>query len=193
MKRECGDCTLCCKLLPVVSLDKKANEKCQFQKFHKGCSVYRTRKMPMECGMWSCKWILGQDTDDMPRPDRCHYVIDHMLDTIVIQDHDSGTSVPLEVVVIWCDPKYPKAYREPHLFKYLERRAKENKAAMVRFNSYDSIIIFPPLLNTSGEWCEVESQSSERDKVTEAIENAVRQSYQQANPPSTIFKLPTTR
>jgi hypothetical protein len=114
-----------------------------------------------------------------------------MPDNIVIQDHESGTSHTLEVVVIWCDPKFPKAYRDPPLFRYLERRSHENKAAMIRFNSYDSIIIFPPRLNTSGDWAEVETTASPKDDVTAAIEQALREQYGRNNP--TTFQLPTAR
>jgi hypothetical protein len=28
MKRQCGECQLCCKLLPVPPLNKKAGERC---------------------------------------------------------------------------------------------------------------------------------------------------------------------
>jgi hypothetical protein len=36
MTRQCGDCQLCCKLLPVPPLQKAAGVACRFQKFHKG-------------------------------------------------------------------------------------------------------------------------------------------------------------
>ena len=39
--RQCGDCQLCCKLLPVKSLAKLAGDRCSHQKHHKGCDVYK--------------------------------------------------------------------------------------------------------------------------------------------------------
>jgi hypothetical protein len=57
MRRECGDCQLCCRLLQVPPLGKKAGQRCQYQKFGKGCAVYHTAKMPPECRLWNCRWI----------------------------------------------------------------------------------------------------------------------------------------
>ena len=38
--RQCGECTLCCKLLPVPPLNKLAGQKCKHQRFpHHGCAV----------------------------------------------------------------------------------------------------------------------------------------------------------
>ena len=39
-KQTCGGCTFCCKLLPVDSLGKHANTRCQHQHVGKGCAVY---------------------------------------------------------------------------------------------------------------------------------------------------------
>ena len=74
--RRCGECTLCCKLLPVVELKKKANTPCQFQRSGKGCTVHGTRKQPTSCAIWSCRWLMNEDADELARPDRSHYVID---------------------------------------------------------------------------------------------------------------------
>ena len=180
MKRECGECQLCCKLLPVVSLNKVANQKCEFQKFHKGCTVYRTKKMPIECHVWSCRWITSQLPDNMARPDRVHFVVDTMPDNIVIQDHEADTSHAMECIVVWCDPKHPLAYRNPDLYNWI---AEKNKVLMVRMNSRDSIIVFPPALNSTHEWAEVTTEASERDVVTKAVEDAIREGYEQRNGP----------
>ena len=76
MTRQCGDCQLCCKLLPVPPLEKKAGQRCQHQKFGKGCTVYHSRAgMPMECSIWNCRWLVNDDADELSRPDRVHYVI----------------------------------------------------------------------------------------------------------------------
>jgi hypothetical protein len=36
MDRQCGDCQLCCKLLPVRTLGKAAGQRCKHQRHHKG-------------------------------------------------------------------------------------------------------------------------------------------------------------
>jgi hypothetical protein len=180
MTRECGDCQLCCRLLPVVSLDKIANQKCEFQKFHKGCTVYNTKRMPIECRVWQCRWIVSQLPDNIARPDRVHYVVDVMPDNIVIQDHEAGKSHIMECIVVWCDPKHPLAYRNPELYDWV---AAQNKVLMVRMNSRDSIIVFPPALNSTHEWAEVTTEAHERDVVTKAVEDAIKQNYDRVNKP----------
>jgi len=46
LMRQCGGCTLCCKLLPVPPLEKLAGQRCQHQRHGKGCAVYETSAMP---------------------------------------------------------------------------------------------------------------------------------------------------
>src|SRR5580765_5282061 len=100
--RACGDCQLCCKLLPMPELDKPANTRCQHQKFKTGCAIYTRR--PRGCMYWSCRWLLGVDTADVPRPDRAHYVIDPTPDFIRMIDNTTGElQANIEVVQVWID------------------------------------------------------------------------------------------
>jgi hypothetical protein len=121
MKRQCGDC---CKLLPVPPLQKAAGVACRFQKFHKGCAVYHKPEMPPECSIWNCRWLVTDDTDELSRPDRAHYVIDVMPDFITINQED-GEPQNIQVAQIWVDPKYPDAHRDPTLRRWMFRRAQE--------------------------------------------------------------------
>jgi hypothetical protein len=89
--------------------------------------------------LWSCRWLVNDDTADMRRPDRAGYVIDMMPDFITIQDNETGALTKVEVVQIWVDPRRPDAHRDPALRAYLERRAAEGKAALVRFDSKEAI------------------------------------------------------
>jgi hypothetical protein len=145
-------------LIPVPPLEKKAGQRCQHQKFGKGCAVYQTRRMPRECMAWSCRWVVSHDTDDMPRPDRCHYVIDIMPDFITLQDNESGRKHNVQVVQIWCDPKYPNAHRDPALRRYLERRSQEGIIGLVRFDSSLAMTLIPPLMAGDGRWHECAAQ-----------------------------------
>lgn len=106
--RKCGDCQLCCKLLPVPPLKKGAGVVCQFQKFRKGCAVHHTARMPFECGVWNCRWLVNDDAAELSRPDRAHYVINLMPDFITITNGD-GSKQNIQVDQIWVDPKYPDA------------------------------------------------------------------------------------
>jgi hypothetical protein len=79
-KRECGACTLCCRLLPVPEHGKPADQKCPHQ-FSKGCRIYADR--PQSCAYWNCRWLTGDDTGQ--RPDRAGYVVDR-------RDQDPGAA-----------------------------------------------------------------------------------------------------
>ena len=142
--RQCGDCQLCCKLVPVRSINKAGGTACQFQKFKKGCTVYHKPGMPPECAIWNCRWLVTDDTGRLPRPDRAHYVIDIMPDYVTLQDNETGELTHVEVVQIWIDPAYPDAHRDERLRAYLMRRAKEGKAAIVRYDSRKAVLLFAP-------------------------------------------------
>jgi hypothetical protein len=157
MKRECGDCQLCCKLLPVPPLQKKAGERCKHQKFGKGCAVYHTAKMPFECGVWNCRWLVNDDADELSRPDRAHYVIDVMPDFVTVNNDGTGNKQNIQVVQVWIDPNHPDAHRDPALRRWMFRRAQEGIATIVRYNAKDAIVIFPPPFDENGEWREITS------------------------------------
>jgi hypothetical protein len=142
-------------LLPVPPLEKKAGERCQHQKFGKGCAVYLKRQMPMECRIWTCRWLVNDDADELSRPDRAHYVIDVMPDFITISQDETGLQQNIQVVQIWIDPKYPDAHRDPALRRYMVRRAEEGKAALIRFNTRDALTVFAPPFDKAGEWHEI--------------------------------------
>ena len=123
---------------------KPAGQRCPFQKHHKGCSIYNER--PFGCRFWNCRWLVNDDTADLPRPDRAGYVIDLMPDYITVEGKD------IEVVQVWLS--HPDNHKDPKLRAYLARRGEEGKAAICRINERDAIILFPPALNDDGQWHE---------------------------------------
>lgn len=170
MMRECGDCQLCCKLLPVQSPlvdDKAAGQKCRYQKFGTGCTVYNTAKMPFECGVWNCRWLVNDDTADLRRPDRSHYVIDIMPDFILVDGE------PVEVVQIWVDPRHRDAHRDPALRSYIERRALENKVALIRYNAKDAFTLIAPVLCNDRQWHELSGTSLGRSHTPHEVASAL--------------------
>jgi hypothetical protein len=183
--RKCGGCTLCCRLLPmspdlyppervaevvdgmidagwarpsdfagmVNEWTKPAGEPCKYQRHKKGCSIYARR--PFCCRNWSCRWLTGDDTADLSRPDRSRYVIDLVPDFVTLRPNDGGEPTNIEVVQIWVDSKTPEAWRDPALLAYIERRAAEGKAAIIRFDTKRAIVVFAPALSQDGQWHEV--------------------------------------
>jgi hypothetical protein len=127
--------------------NKPAGQRCPFQKHGKGCACYARR--PMGCRVWNCRWLVNNDTADLRRPDRSHYVIDIMPDYIRVNGE------PKQVVQIWVDPDYPHAHRDPALRAYIERRGAEGIVALVRFNEYDGLLLVPPNMASDGQWHEL--------------------------------------
>jgi hypothetical protein len=150
-------------LLPVRAvplLDKGAGETCRFQKFHKGCTVYGTRQMPSECSLWNCRWLVNDDTADLSRPDRSHYVIDLMPDFVTAVQNDTGVTETVPVAQVWVDPRHREAHHDPALRRWMYRRAQEGIATLVRFNSKDALTVIAPPLASDGQWHEIEGGES---------------------------------
>jgi hypothetical protein len=186
MTRQCGSCTLCCKLLPMASRPgtvnravtamvdaglatyaeyagarrewtKPAGARCQHQR-RTGCAIYAER--PASCRMWSCRWLSSDDTAALSRPDRAHYVIDAVPDYVTAVSQD-GEKVDVPVVVIWLDPDFPDAHRDPALRTYLKRRGNEGMVALIRLDERRGFVVFPPALSSDGEWHETSLDQSQ--------------------------------
>lgn len=161
--RQCGGCTLCCKLVPVKELQKGAGERCRHQS-HKGCAVYHRSGMPMSCALWSCRWLVNDDTAGLRRPDRSRYVIDLLPDFIVIENNETGERTNVEVIQIWCDPKARDAWQNDQaLLDYLDRRGREGKAALIRYSNQEGCTVFPPSMSSDGQFHVRHSKSFARE------------------------------
>ena len=133
-QRHCGDCQLCCRLLPmqansearhpqaiaaavamgmakpgIPDFDKPAGARCPHQRHGKGCAVHGHH--PFGCQIWNCRWLVGDDTADLRRPDRTGYVIDIMPDFVTLDPGDGNPPQNVEAVVIWVDAQRPEAWR----------------------------------------------------------------------------------
>jgi hypothetical protein len=159
-RRECGDCMLCCTLLPIEEFGKAAGERCQFAKFGKGCSIYSRR--PGSCQLWNCRWLVNDDTAELRRPDRSHYVIDIMPDFVRAVANDGSGSYSLEVIQVWVDPKYRDAHRDPAFRRYIDR---QRKCALIRYSSREGFLLAPPSVTGQG-WVEKESGFNDEPQHT---------------------------
>jgi hypothetical protein len=159
MNRKCGDCTLCCKLVPVPNLGKPAHTRCKHQS-HKGCKVYsRLALISPPCHLWACQWLRNPDAGELHRPDRAHYVIDIMPDFVGIQDEATGKTTDMPAMQIWADPDHPNAWREDKaLRRYIERAAeKDGVLAIIRLDTSHGIALIPPCFCNDGQWHEKET------------------------------------
>jgi hypothetical protein len=143
---------------------KPAGVRCPHQKHHKGCAIYLTR--PFGCRTWSCRWLTADDTADLSRPDRSHYVVDSVPDYVTI----NGDTIP--VIQVWIDPDYPEAHRDPALRAFLLRRAEQDGyAALIRSSNIKAFALFAPPFTPDGTWriaysgVDPEHEHSAADKV----------------------------
>jgi hypothetical protein len=162
--RRCGDCQLCCKLLPTPEIGSLANERCKHQKHGVGCAIYARR--PLSCQLWSCGWLQpdDHDTHDLPRPDRAHYVVDPMPDFITMTWSDGSPPEHIPVVQVWVDPDHKDAHRAPSFRAWLDR---QGIPAIVRFNERDGFVLFPPSTNAQHVWREEHSSTREHSHTLE--------------------------
>jgi hypothetical protein len=111
MTRECGTCTMCCKLLDVDSPHglKPADQWCRHCQPGKGCAIYATRWDA--CREFLCGWLQNPMLPDELRPDRCHVILTSNL--------DGG-------VTAICSPDRPEAWRAPIMLALLHHLARND-------------------------------------------------------------------
>lgn len=71
MKRECGDCTICCTFARVPEFNKPERVTCT--KCASSCTIYNTR--PKSCATFECAWLQGKMSDD-DRPDKIGIMVE---------------------------------------------------------------------------------------------------------------------
>lgn len=173
--RSCGDCQLCCRLVPVKDIEKPAGVRCQHQRHGKGCAVYAKR--PTSCVLWSCRW-LADEKAELPRPDRCHYVVD------IVPDFVTRVTVAgdeqIMVAQVWIDPKYPDAWKCKSLFAFL---LSNRCAGLIRFDARDAIVLLPPFI-TGGDW-EAQRGKCETEHTGHQVNDFIR--GQRGDSKSTAF------
>lgn len=102
MTRECGSCTLCCRVIGVNALNKPANIWCEHCDPTSGCQIYEER--PDECRVFMCLWLNDERLPDWARPDKTH---------VVLTKTHGDAFQPV------CDPNYPMAWREGRMGRLL--------------------------------------------------------------------------
>jgi hypothetical protein len=140
----------------MQELKKPAGKRCRHQRHGKGCAIYPRRPPP--CAIWSCRWLVRDDTNDIARPDRAHFVIDIMPDYVRAKSGD-GEEITVPAIQVWVDPAYPDAHRDPALRRYLERRSAEGFVAVIRYDANRGFVLVPPALAEDGTWHEVASEA----------------------------------
>ena len=106
--RSCGGCTLCCKVLGVLALEKPRGTWCPHCERGVGCRIYESR--PGECRSFLCGWLVSDRFGPEWKPERSKIVI------TVTRD---GNGFEFQ-----CDPGFPQAWRkEPYYSQILHLAA----------------------------------------------------------------------
>jgi hypothetical protein len=71
--RECGTCTLCCKVIAVADFNKLPGVWCSHCIRGKGCGIYETR--PTDCRTFFCEWMLEKGLGPEWKPERCKFAL----------------------------------------------------------------------------------------------------------------------
>jgi len=106
--RECGSCTMCCKLLRIEELGKAEGEWCTHCAIGKGCTIYDTR--PEACRGFYCGWLTLPMLDDKWFPAKAKLM--------VFPSPDGGR---LNILV---DPSRPGGWREEPYYSEIRGWAK---------------------------------------------------------------------
>ena len=153
--RACGECSLCCRLLPVPPLDKGAGERCRHQRHGKGCAVHATLDQPFVCRAWRCAWLMGAP---LPRPDRVGFVVDPMPDFVTLGP-EPGKGQKQPCIQVWVANR--EAHRDLALRRYLARLGEQSGlCAIVRFDAVSGFLLVPPALSETGDWLEIAQTGS---------------------------------
>jgi hypothetical protein len=127
--RDCGTCTLCCKVYDVPTLAKPVGKWCSHCTPGKGCGIHETR--PVHCRSFFCLWMTDAHFTPEWKPDRCKFVMS--VDPVT------------RFLNIQVDPGSPNAWRtEPYhrqLVTWARQMVAEERFVIVFLNKAATIVL----------------------------------------------------
>jgi len=126
--RQCGDCSLCCKLLAIPELKKPKDEWCPNFVAGTGCGIYADR--PPSCRDFSCRWLVDPTMGPEWKPSICKMVLD----------------AKPRLLVVHADPAVTKPWRaEPYnaVLKRLAAQGLTRGTLVMVMERRRSIVILP--------------------------------------------------
>ena len=131
--RECGTCTLCCKVAAVEEVGKPNGVWCPHCAKDRRCTIYASR--PPSCRTFYCQWMLEKGLGPEWKPERAKFAL---------VKTESGHRVTALV-----DPGFPSAWRRPPYYENLKRWSAETVRRLPEVYLVDvligsrSIVILP--------------------------------------------------
>ena len=107
--RECGSCTLCCKVAAVEEVSKPNGIWCSHCVAGKRCTIYQTR--PPSCRSFYCQWMLEKALGPEWKPERAKFAL--------VKTEGGRRLTAL------ADPGFPTAWRRPPYYENLKHWAVE--------------------------------------------------------------------
>ena len=128
--RQCGTCTLCCKVYHIPEINKVAGKWCQYCKPGSGCTIHETR--PQQCRDFFCLWMTEATITPEWKPERSKMVL---------------SIFPLNgFMYVQVDPGVPQAWRKQPYYDQLHRWAEVNLQKgrhVLVFVNDDATLIMP--------------------------------------------------
>ena len=107
--RNCGTCTLCCKVVSIPELNKPVSKWCQHCLPGRGCGIHATR--PFVCRGAYCEWVICKGLGPEWKPEKCKFVLFKT---------NGGRRLTAHV-----DPGYPSAWRKSPFYETFKQWARE--------------------------------------------------------------------
>jgi hypothetical protein len=127
--RNCGTCTLCCKVYDVPSLAKPMGKWCPHCAPGKGCGIHETR--PDHCRSFFCLWMTDGAMPDAWKPERSRFVL--------------SVDARTRFLNVQVDPGAPNAWRgEPFIRQFrawAQAMLAEERFVMVYVNRAATVIL----------------------------------------------------
>ncbi len=129
MSRECGTCTLCCKVMGIVELEKPRSVWCDHAMPGRGCAIYAQR--PHSCSVFSCLWLLDETLGEEWKPEKSKLVI--------VPDNDTRATR------VYVDAAAPDAWkREPYyssLLDFMRKGLAEGRLLFINVGNRNSLLL----------------------------------------------------
>jgi hypothetical protein len=106
--KECGTCSLCCKVYDVPVFQKAAGTWCRHFSQGIGCSIHENR--PDFCKSFFCNWIYHKELGPEWKPDKCRFVL--------------TTDPSTKNILVEVDPGSPSAWRKEPYYSAMKNWAK---------------------------------------------------------------------
>lgn len=115
--RSCGECSMCCKLLPInkPEFSKPANVWCKHcRPGAGGCTIYNNDR-PLVCRNFACQWLVDPGLSEAWHPLRSH----------IVAHFTNQSRLTLNFVV---DPNTPNRWREEPYYALIKNVAHRGLA-----------------------------------------------------------------